>query len=87
MNAVTTVSRTEARTSPHQVDTRGQSRVHRTGGLGGDASGNSSGSEPEEVPTGLWHEVARDGEDGAPPLPREPRALLGLGDSGIVFSV
>jgi hypothetical protein len=52
--------------------------------------GNSSSSRPKEVPIGLWHEVARVGEDGAPPIPGEPHALLGLwsfGDSGIVFSV
>jgi hypothetical protein len=39
---------------------------HDTQGLEGDALGNSSGSGPEEVPTGLWPEVARVGEDGAP---------------------
>jgi hypothetical protein len=38
----------------------------------------------------LWPKVARVGENRAPPVPGEPRALLGLGgfeDSGVVFSV
>jgi hypothetical protein len=76
--------------SPRQADTLGQPRAHRTEGSGGDALGNSSSSGPEEVPIGLWPEVAQVGEDGAPPVPGEPRALLGLGgfgDSVLAFSV
>jgi hypothetical protein len=58
--------------------------------IGGDASENSFGSRPEEVPIWLWPEVPWVGEDGAPPVPGEPRAPLGLRgfrDSGIVFLV
>jgi hypothetical protein len=58
--------------------------------LGGDASGNTSGSGPKELPIGLWPEVPWAGEDGAPPVLGELRALLGLGgfrDNGVVFVV
>jgi hypothetical protein len=72
MNGVMEVPQAVARTSPHHAETHQQPRVHRTGGLGGDALGDSAGSNPEEVTVGSWPGAARVGEVRAPLGPGEP---------------
>jgi hypothetical protein len=57
MNIVAATSCAEARMNPRQVYSPQGLRVHATGGLGGDASGDLAGSRPDEVPAGLRFEV------------------------------
>jgi hypothetical protein len=76
-------------TSPHHIETHRWPLFHETGGLGGDALGDSVGRGTKEAPIGSWSGVAWFGEVGAPPALGEPCTPFGLEDfreSGMVLS-